>query len=258
MKTSAAIRINAILEKALSNAENLSTQDAFAKILEIEKSDTHDAQDAVSNAIVKMRAEIRRVESMLKEKDTPKALRNLPIHAALNLTAPLQIAGLWQQNRGNHLRPEVMTAWGWIAFFLPSSEDDVTEEALKELELDLSELMAAAEVDGVPPLLRSFIIRQADNIREALRRYRVEGVEPLKEVISTGMGDLIRAEPTLSSVDMSSAQSASAFEKLGKTWNKVAKVAGEVKTVVTTYQALHKVVPSLLHLAEEGVKYLSS
>jgi hypothetical protein len=258
MKTSAAIRVNAILERAARNHDSVSTQAALAKILEIETSDSQDSQDAISNAVGELRAEIRRVETVLKEYETPKELRDLPIQSALALTSPLHIANAWMQNRGNQLRPEVLVAWSWVAFFLPSIDDKVTEEALHALELELAELMTAADVDGVPTELRSFIIRQADKIRKALRRYRVEGVEPLKEVISTGMGDLIRAEPTLNSVDMSSPPSAGAFGKLGKTWNKVAKVAGEVKTVVTTYQALYKAVPSLAHLVEEGMKYISN
>jgi hypothetical protein len=258
MKTSAAIRVNAILEKAAQNNENISSQAAFAKILGIESLDGHDVQDAVSDALGELRAEIRRVETMLKEKETPKALSDTPIQAALNLTSPLHIASHWPQNRGNQLRPEVLVAWGWVAFFLPSIDDDVTEEALRELERELDEMEEAATAEGVPSELRAFIVRQGARIRKALRRYQVEGVEPLKEAISTGMGDLIRAAPIIVPTDASNPASANAFGRLSKAWTSVAKVAGESKALYDAYLLVASAIPAIQPYIAAGVKLLSS
>jgi hypothetical protein len=77
-----------------------------------------------------------------------------------------------------------------MAHFAPAIEDEVSADALHELETELAELTEAANADGVPQELRAFIIRQADKIRRALRRYRIEGIEPLKEAVSAGIGDL--------------------------------------------------------------------
>jgi hypothetical protein len=257
MKTSAAIRVNAILQSALKNSDNISSQAAFAKILGIESLDGHDVQDAVSDALGELRAEIRRVETVLKEKETPQPLIDIPIQAALSLTSPLHIAGAWMQNRAQQLRSEVLVAWGWVAFFLPSIEDDVTEEALHDLERELNEMEEAATAEGVPSNLRAFIVRQGAKIRKALRRYQVEGVEPLKEAISTGMGDLIRAAPTMKPIDASNPASANAFGRLSKAWTNVAKMAGESKAIYDAYQLVAPAIPAIQSYIAEGAKLLS-
>ena len=141
---------------------------------------------------------------------------------------------------------------------VPDISKRMLTQTLRDLERELNEMEEAANAEGVPAELRTFIVQQGAKIRTALRRYQVEGVEPLKEAISTGMGDLIRAAPTIVPIDASNPASANAFGRLSKAWTSVAKMAGEAKALYDAYQLVASATPAIQHFIAEGVKFLSS
>jgi hypothetical protein len=256
MKTSPAIRVNAILEKAAKTNEKSNVLVAFAGILELAPPEGYSAMAAAMVALNEFREEIHRVDLSLKETDTPKDLRSAAITAALNLTSPYHLGQPWVQHRDQQLKPEVVGSWKWIAHTTPAVEDEVTEEALKDLELELGGLTEAASADGVPDDLRAFIIGQAEKIRKALRRYRVEGIEPLKDAVSTGIGDFILAKPMLTAVDEKNPAAKNALAKYRETFGKVAGFAKDVTAVAFAYRLVAKVVPALQHHAQDVIARL--
>lgn len=256
MKTSAAIRVNAILEKGMKNQEKSNVLMAFAGILELAPPEEYSAMAAALVALNEFREEIHRVDVSLKEAGTPEDLRSAAITAALNLTSPYHLGLPWIQHRDQQMRAEIVASWKWIAHTAPAVEDEVTEEALQDLELELAGLTDAANADGVPDDLRAFIIGQAEKIRRAFRRYRVEGIEPLKDAVSTGIGDFILAKPMLTAVDEKNPAAKNALSKYRKTFGKVAGFAKDVTAVASAYRLVAKVVPALQHHAQDVIAFL--
>jgi hypothetical protein len=254
MKTSAAIRVNAILEKAAMTHDKSNVLVVFAGILGLAPPEGHSATDDVMVALNEFREEIHRVEVSLKETGAPKDLRDAAINAALNLTSPYYLGQVWIQHRDQQLKPDVVASWKWIAHTARTIEDEVTEDALKDLELELAGLMEAANADGVSQVLRDFITRQADKIRRALRRYRVEGIEPLREAVSTSFGELFFAAPAMPPVETTAAKNA--FEKFLKVLGSGAKVARDVTAMASVYRLLKHVYPALKHVADEAITFV--
>jgi hypothetical protein len=249
--TSAAIRVMGVIKQAAKHAGDERVQGAWAVILGLTQLEGHELQTAISEALNDLRSEIDLVLADLRAHRVPDYLTRLPIHSALELTSPASWRGAWKPHRDTHLRAEVLVAWNWITWLLPSEDDEISPEHIHELKEQLRDLETAANDDGVPDHLRRFILRQASKIRTALARYRTKGIAPIKEALRSGLSDALFEKEVLASVDTSVPSTRRAIEMLVRYWAALAKFARDVKAMSDFKElVVTKAWPALSDVAE--------
>jgi hypothetical protein len=246
----------ALLRRAAKHPADERVQGAWSALLGLDQLHGHELQTATSEALNDLRSEIELVQEELRSMRVPDDLIRLPINSALELTSPASWRGAWKAHRETHLRAEVLVAWGWVTWLLPSEEDEISPEDIKELETQLKELEAAANDEGVPDQLRRFIFRQATRIRTALTRYTTKGQAPLKEAFQHGLGEVVTERKVLTAADTSAPAAKKAMEKLVRCWATVAKFTSDVKSMDEFWELLVTKGWPALSRAAEGVKGL--
>ena len=170
------------------------------------------------------------------------------------MTAGLQLHTEWNQVKANHLRADFIAGWQWASIYLPSVDDQITEDALAKLRAELKDLERSAQEDTVPAELRRFVNKQAAAIRDALRRYEVRGTGPHQAAVSLGAGDLILDQEHLRSAVQSAPESSSTVvSRMKSVWNTAAEICSKADNIHKGYlllmQLFERVQPLLQHAA---------
>ncbi len=232
MKTSSARRVHCVLKRAYEHEQtNGNTLQLWATVFGIadpKNNITPEVEDGVLSALRDLRDEVTEVERSVMN-DAERVAGVAPIAQATRLlTASNVLYGDWNQTKSNHLRPEFLAGWHWAAITLPSEDDQISEEALASLSNELEQLENVAALEDVPDELRRLVRKQANSIRNAMRRYDIRGATPLRDAVSQATGELLREQDEIrSAVEKAPESGRQVFEHVRAVWNAAAKLCGD-------------------------------
>ena len=155
-------------------------------------------EDEVLDVILAVLAEIRAMEGKLKEIGAPA---NLYTDCVTQLRAgfsPIQLATQWVHHREQMLKRATPLALQWAAWALSQfDENEIAEEAMESLRTTLAAQEKLLKETNLPAGLREMLERQTAALRRALHLYKIQGVAPLRKVVSDSVGEFQTASSEL-------------------------------------------------------------
>ncbi|MGU2417867.1 hypothetical protein [Burkholderia cenocepacia] len=101
-----------------------------------------------------------------------------------NITSAALLNHPWSAVADEAVRAENFVPFQWASWVLrEDAEDDLSTEDLSSLRGEIESLEQTIAETDMSPYLRSFLLRQVDAIRSALRVYRIRGVGPIGEAL---------------------------------------------------------------------------
>jgi hypothetical protein len=191
-----ASRLNDLVQFFHSANPNASIKEAWEKYMGSASGPL--AEDEVLDVIQAVLAEIRSMEAKLKEIGAPA---NLYTDCVTQLRAgfsPTQLAAPWKEHREQMLKRATPLALQWAAWALSQfDENKIDEEAMESLRTSLAEQERLLQDTNLPTGLREMLERQTAALRRALHLYKIQGVAPLRKVVTDSVGELRTASPEL-------------------------------------------------------------
>lgn len=209
---------------------------------------THEQEDAVTNCLIALRDELDFAQRLLLDKyEVPADLLKPGFQRFRETASPGRIHSGWSGLRGNIQPPECRQAFMWSAWVLrDEAEADMPDEEMGGLYKEMAALEEALVSTEMSDYLRTFVARQIEVMRNALRLYRVRGVHPVNEAMKSVAGaftlDRTRLQTEISSADEATkgvlskttnwirktAEVCGDLEKIKKTGESAASLAGEL------------------------------
>lgn len=191
-----ASRLNDLVEFFNSASPKAAIKEAWEKYMG--SASTPLTEDEVLDVIQAVLAEIRAMEAKLKEIGAPA---NLYTDCVTQLRAgfsPTQLAVPWQSHREQMLKRATPLALQWAAWALSQfDENAIDEEAMESLRTSLAAQEKLLQETNLPAGLREMLERQTAALRRALHLYKIQGVAPLRRVVTDSVGELRTASPEL-------------------------------------------------------------
>jgi hypothetical protein len=198
---------------------------------------SHQMEDTVTDYLVALREEIDVTQMLLVEKyNVPAELLQPGFQRLRDTASPGRIHSGWMGLKGNIQSPECRHAFLWSAWLLRDElEGDMQEEELGGLYKEMTALEEALNDSDMSDYLRTFVARQIEVIRKALRLYRVQGVRPVNEAIKSVAGAVSLGGPRLKA-EMASADCAaqSVLSRASNWIKKTAEVCGDLEKIKKT------------------------
>lgn len=223
----------------------------WAEVFDLPPNSTH-LEDDVVTCIQAMRSEMELLRSKLAAIDVPEDLMHPGMARLRNITSTVHINTPWSGLRDEALKPENRLAFMWANWALrDEAEDDMPVDELAALRSELDALEVSLQDTEMTAYLKSFIQRQIDAIRAALRMYPIRGVRPIEEAARTIVGTCnLEASVLAKEFDKASEPAKSIFVQAGQFIDKTAKVADNLdkirKAGEGAYTLAGSVGPSLL------------
>ena len=149
-----------------------------------------DLEDDITACIVALRAEIQLARVLLAEHDIPARLHGPGLDRLHATSAPGYLNTNWHSLRGNVLPPDNRISIDWACWALQDeNEGTVSPDERKALSDEIASLEARLDSLTLTPYMRSFIGRQLNAIRLALRVYGIQGARPMHDALRRVVGD---------------------------------------------------------------------
>ena len=191
-----ASRLNDLVEFFNSANPNGAIKEAWEKYMG--SASTPLTEDEVLDVIQAVLAEIRAMETALREICAPANLYAECVNQLRAGFSPTQLATQWIHHREQMLKRATPLALQWAAWALSQfDENEIDEEAMKSLRTTLAEQEKLLEETELPAGLREMLERQTAALRRALHLYKIQGVAPLRKVVSDSVGELQTASNEL-------------------------------------------------------------
>ena len=191
-----ASRLNDLVEFFNSANPNGAIKEAWEKYMG--SASTPLTEDEVLDVIQAVLAEIRAMETALREICAPANLYAECVNQLRAGFSPTQLATQWIHHREQMLKRATPLALQWAAWALSQfDENEIDEEAMKSLRTTLAEQEKLLEETELPAGLREMLERQTAALRRALHLYKIQGVAPLRKVVSDSVGELQTASSEL-------------------------------------------------------------
>lgn len=169
-------------------AQNIAAASYWAKGLEIEAANDTDRDDALVLVLRALQDEIDTLKVQLVARGLPEDLYAGQLARLRNAAAPAAIHSHWAGMVGNINTSDVRLVLQWAASVLPDDEAEAEAEQLDLLAADIDRLQAEIANAELPPAIYAFAVKQLRSLREALRLYRVRGVEPIRTAVEQALG----------------------------------------------------------------------
>jgi hypothetical protein len=219
---------------------------------------TNEHEDAVIALVSEFRRQVRFVEVSQAHRPDYKALVSPLVQSAYRIASSDLFHQEWPAVKRTWFKPELASAWGWLARSLPPSDEALSEEQFKELVAAVAEVEKAAAENEVPEALRSFVAHQTATLRAGVRSFLIAGPEPLREALATGYGEIIRDHGVLAEAARESPeQTKRVLRALVKAWKLVADFFGDVDNYRKGAELASQTTAWLLGHSDSVVKYLT-
>ena len=160
----------------------------WADIFDLPSGNPH-LEDEVVTCLQAIRSEMELLRSKLAAIGASEDLMQPGLTRFRNVSSAAHINAGWHGLRDEAIRPENRIPFAWANWALEDeSEDDMPADQLVSLRGELDSLEESLQNTEMTSYLRSFIQRQIDAIRSALRLYRVQGVKPIEEALQQVAG----------------------------------------------------------------------
>ncbi|WP_212646601.1 hypothetical protein [Delftia sp. PE138] len=187
--------------------------------------------------------EIRSLEAALKRMGVGEVAYRSTFETLRSCWSPTQLSANWSNFKDSVNRVGVVSVLAWASWAIrDKSENAVSDEILQSL----TEKMAAQEVlletVDMPPAIFEMLHRHIDELRRAIKFYKVTGIQPVVDIVHRQLGEVTTApEDVVDELINSSPEAKNAFSKgidiivtAGKVADsglKVAKFATEIKRI---------------------------
>lgn len=204
----------------------------WAAVFDLPAEDPH-LEDAVVTYLQATRSEIEVLRARLQAFGVPEDLMYPAIARFRNYTSTANIHAGWNGFREEASRPENRLALMWANWALRAEDEDcMPAEDLARLQSELDSLEVSVRDADMTTYLRSFIQRQIDVIRTALRLYRVRGVKPIEEALHQVAGAYTIEKSRFEAEHEKASESAkSVLARVGTFIEKTAKVADSLDKI---------------------------
>jgi hypothetical protein len=227
-------RLLSTLDRFLSHqlGNNAPMLNVWAQVFELPNDDPQ-LEDAVVQCLQATRAEIDLLRARLQSMGAPDELMQPGLARLRSFASPAQIHTQWGGFREEAAKPENRLVFMWASWVLrDEDEEEMAEEQLSALKDELRALEASVKSTEMTPYLRSFIQRQIDAIKTALRLYPVRGVKPIEEAARVVVGSCnLEAQVLAKEFANASEPAKTVFTRAGQFIEKTAKVADNLDKI---------------------------
>lgn len=191
-----ASRLNELIQFFHSANPNAAIKEAWEKYMG--SASTPLTEDEVLDVIQAVLAEVRAMETKLKEIGAPAHLYTDCVAQLRAGFSPTQLAAAWKNHQEQMTKRATPLALQWAAWALSRfDENEIDEEAMKSLRASLAEQEKLLQETNLPTGLREMLERQTAALRRALHLYKIQGVAPLRKAVSDSVGELQTASSEL-------------------------------------------------------------
>lgn len=137
-------------------------------------------EDDLSQILIGVRQEIEHTKAKLTEiYEVPIDLYSPTLDLLRDVCSPTLLNVPWSHHKGNISSSENQKVLQWIAWTLRNEKEGVLEkEEIIALENELRSFEEMLNDCDITPYLRGFINRNIKSIKDALRNYPIQGVDP--------------------------------------------------------------------------------
>lgn len=247
MTATPATRLQAIHKRLIVNrADSLTMQKVWAEIFGIPL-DTPNTHDWVIEAAMAFRAQVDYTRKQLDKLGVPADLTSAGFIRLKEVANPAVLDHPWTNHKGNVSTPEIRLVLAWSAWVLREfGEPEVEQQHFEAIQQHLSELESMLQDPEIPPAIRSFVQRQVDDTRSALRRYPIEGISALRKALDTTTGAYaVPDDQILDEVKQATPSSKEVLRKSMEVLKETAEAVGHVEKLKTAFDALNGAIPQL-------------
>ncbi len=215
---------------------------------------------AVLDVIQAVLAEIGAMEAKLKEIGAPATLYTDCVTQLQAGFSPTQLAVAWSTHRDQMAKRATPLALQWASWALSKFDEiEIDAEAMESLRTSLAEQEKLLQETNLPAGLREMLERQTAALRRALHLYKIQGVAPLRKVVSDSVGEFTTASTELAAeVEESEPKVRSVLTQGMKLIGKAAEIADKGSKVVKFGKEIYKLGMSGWQIGQQLLSNLPS
>jgi hypothetical protein len=148
-------------------------------------------EDEITHSLLDLRAEIELVRFQLNGQDVPLELTTPGFERLRDTASATYLNQSWNGLRSNIAAPECRYAFlfaNWILRNQPN--DSISDEDLQSLSSTLHELEERISQAQISSALLSFMMKQVNSLKKALRSAKIRGAGSVRDSLSAVLGDL--------------------------------------------------------------------
>ncbi len=220
-----ASRLNDLVQFFHSANPNAAIKEAWEKYMG--SASTPLSEDEVLDVIHAVLSEIRAMEAKLKEIGAPANLYADCVTQLRTAFSPTQLSVGWKTHQAQMVHRATPLALQWAAWALSRfDENEISEESMESLRTSLAEQEKLLQETDLPAGLREMLERQTAGLRRALHLYKIQGVAPMRKVVSDSVGEMTTVSPEfVADVEAGGTQVKQAVKQSMALIGKVAEVA---------------------------------
>lgn len=231
-------RLKLLVEYFGSSRGGIPLWQVWQEYLGVSPAQGHDESIAASAIVLK---EIRSLEATLRKIGVGEGAYRHTFDILRNCWSPTQLSANWSSFKDSINKAGVVSVLVWASWATREKGENVISE---EMFNNLTEKIAAQEIlleaVEMPPAIYEMLHRHIDELRSAIRFYKITGVQPVVDIVHRQMGEVTTApKEVVDDLINGSTEAKNAFSKgveiivaAGKVADsglKVAKFATEMK-----------------------------
>lgn len=177
--------------------------------------------------------QIRAVDAELRSDPDFNNLIAPLISGAVHVTSTNLLPNAWVDVKKGHMTTLLVSGWGLLSRWVPLTDEVIAPHQLEELNMAINDLESAANSAEIPTALRAFALEQVAVLRQALARYRISGIEPLRKALATAVGEVRRDEENLRESVSAAPEKAS---KVVRAFSRVWTIGAQISEDFEKYQ----------------------
>lgn len=232
-------RLIAIVEHFRAREPNRSMSKAWQAFL---GSDANADPDEPTLIATKVLQEIKSLDSTLSRMGVPPDAYRQALDTLKSAWSPTQLSQAWSGFQESVTRVGTVAVLHWAAWATRAQDDPVVnDELFGELLQKLHEQEALLSRTDLPPSIQEMLGRHVDELRDAVRFYRITGVKPIVDAVHRQVGEIRTAPADVADeLSASTAEAKGAFQKGLELLAVAGKVADSGSKIAKFGQDLYK------------------
>lgn len=194
---------------------------------------------ALSALVIK---EIKSLESVLSRMGVPHPAYGNAFHVLKAAWSPTQLSAGWASFQDGATRAGVMSVLHWAAWAIQEKNDIEIDDNLLNALIDKIETQEdILRNDEIPTVLREMLQRHVSELREAVKFYKICGIQAVADTVRKQMGEMATTPKEIINLKETSESSRAAFKqgveiiveagKVAESGSKFFKFASEIKKI---------------------------
>ena len=213
--------------------------------------DSPNLEDWATEAVLAFRAEIAHTRARLDQLEVPQELTSSVFVGLRDWANPATANNQWGQTKAGISGPQFRLVLAWSAWVLRKlGEPEIEQQQFEAIQKHLAELEAMLLDTEVPPAIRSFVQRQVDDTRAALRMYPIQGMRALRKTVENSTGAFtIPSDELVEESKQANPATKSILRKSLEVLKETAEAVGHTEKIAKVFDVLMDAAP---HLKELG------